>query len=116
MSLVDMSARLFSFALAAMAFVLRYGNQFLRFLFLYLFEAFLRLGILLVAEEVKSKLNGIRIGRKVTLTFAAVELEAEFQDIGFEFGDLAVFLTEKIHEFFLRQGLQICALRRFHRK
>ena len=33
-------------ALAAMAFMVRYGNQFLRFLFLYLFEAFLRLSIL----------------------------------------------------------------------
>lgn len=87
---------------------------FIRLLFLYLFAAFLRLGILLVAEEVKSKLNGIRNGRKVTLTFTAVELETEFQDTGFEFGNLTVFLAEKIHQFFLREGLQICTLRCFH--
>ena len=85
-----------------MTLVLRYGNKFLCLLFLYLLETFLSLGILLAGEEVKSKLNSIRIGRKVALTFAAVELQAEFQDISFEFGNLTVFLTEKIHEFFLR--------------
>ena len=88
-----------------MVFVFRYGNQFLRLLFLDLFEALLRLGILLVAEKVKSKLNGVRIRREIALTFTAEELEAEFQDIGFEFGNLAVFQTEKIHEFLPSRGI-----------
>lgn len=35
-----------------MTLVLRYGNWFLCLLFLYLFESFLSLGILLVGEEV----------------------------------------------------------------
>ena len=39
-----------------------------------------------------------------------LDMGKEFQDTGFEFGNLAVFLTEKIHAFFLRQGLQISSL------
>ena len=46
---------------------------------------------------------------------AMLDMGKEFQDTGFEYGNLTVFLTEKIHEFFLRQG-QICTLRCFHRK
>ena len=42
-----------------------------------------------------------------------LDMGKEFQDTGFEFGNLTVFLTEKIHEFFLRQGLQICSLDAF---